>query len=108
MLLRSSKKRSASRMSSEPTVFLTLITTTGERSSPCTKKRKAAPQQKARPQPHPWPKSSLLTLPYEIRNQIFHGVLTNPASCRRWPHGTEDKVVREVAPWIGSGKERKQ
>jgi hypothetical protein len=102
MLLRSSKKRSNSCTSSESLDSLTSTTTAGQRSSP-SKRARTVPQQKARPQPHPSPKRSLLTLPYEIRNQILHGVLTSPASCHRWPHGTEDKVAREDAPRHMSG-----
>jgi hypothetical protein len=86
MLLRSSKKRPASCMSSESPEHFTSITPAVERSSSCKKRTKAVPQQKSIPQPHLQPKSpllTLLTLPYEIRYQILHGVLTSPSSCLR-------------------------
>jgi hypothetical protein len=95
MLLRSSKKRPASCISSESPEHFTSITPAVERSSSCKKRTKVVPQQKSIPQLHLQPKSpllTLLTLPYEIRDQILHEVLTSPSSCLRWPHETEHKA----------------
>ena len=77
-------------MSSESHEGLNLITPAGER------RTKAAPRRKARPQPQIHAKYSLLTVPYEIRNQILHWVLTSPSSCLRRP---EDGFPSEVTSY---------